>query len=174
MHVHPPTSGDFRRHSASSAVPPSRRTRSQDGHFVEDTLHEIRQRRQSASNRMSGDEIDHLLHNIRRSRSQSADERIPPPPTVKPPPLPSIDPQAMPFGSAAEPRRRGRRHHRHRQKEQQGNDGLGPLQMNVVATFFYWVNPSNYFDLIYFCLAAMHQSLVPEGQAFYVAIFNNL
>ena len=101
-----------------------RRTRSEDPRssrqFIDETLSEIR-RKQSvqtgADMRMSYDEIDQLLNNIRRSRSQSQTNEEPhneqpygpdatknsnklyhpPPPQTEPPALPT---ESTPFGDA--------------------------------------------------------------------------
>jgi len=101
-----------------------RRTRSEDPRsgrqFIDDTLSEIRRKQSVQSGaeiRMSYEEIDQLLNDIRRSRSQShtkdefQNEQIqnshatkgnnksfhPPPPCTLPPPLPS---DSTPFGEA--------------------------------------------------------------------------
>ena len=101
-----------------------RRTRSEDPRsnrqFIDDTLNEIRRKQSMQSGtemRMSCEEIDQLLNNLRRSRSQSQtkDELHndqpsrpdatktgnklyhPPPPQSPPPPLPA---ESTPFGDA--------------------------------------------------------------------------
>lgn len=129
MTMHNPGSGGFHRGRQSDRDPSwrearARRTRSEDvsnlpfgdkASIVENTLKEIRQRRPSEESRMSCEEIDNLLQDIRRSRSQSASRR-PPPPASSPPRLPvdevAVSRDKLPFGAAQSPvrsRRRSRR-----------------------------------------------------------------
>ena len=68
--------------------------------LVENTLHEIRGRPLCSRESLSSHEIDHLLGNIRRSRSLSQDSRERPrPPAYAPPPLPADF--CLPFGGTA-------------------------------------------------------------------------
>ena len=79
---------------------PRARPASDDGQqLVDNTLKEIR-KRHSSTYRLSSDEINQLLGDIRRSRSASegrAGSR-PPPPRGSPPPLPE---NSLPFGRSS-------------------------------------------------------------------------
>ena len=117
----------------------SRRTKSEDfgqqngeNNLVEETLKEIRSRKSSDtmstpnkfdSRRLSCEEIDKVLNQI-RSRSQSLSSR-PPPPKASPPPLPkeenfeNFDLRKTPFGTGPSSSPPSRRPHLQQQQQQQ-------------------------------------------------------
>ncbi|XP_059089731.1 dnaJ homolog subfamily C member 7-like isoform X2 [Tigriopus californicus] len=72
-----------------------------DGDLVKTTLEQIRAQNSRDKTRMSCEEIDCLLNNIRRSRSQSSTR--PPPPSTSPPvppsdPISTVTLDSLPFG----------------------------------------------------------------------------
>ena len=98
--------------------------------IVESTLKEIRGRKlvKEDRTRMSHDEIDQILANIRRSRSQSVSR--PPPPSASPPSLPSEDDDEaevlcsfLPFGKSVHGSKKNKKECQRRRSKTPYRDG---------------------------------------------------